>query len=67
MKLPHIKFKLGRPDIDKIITKEINSTKHSIAFATCAHPCMVDDVRNSVRNQLSTNQRVELFEQVQSW
>lgn len=67
LKLPHIKFKLGRPDINKIVSREVNSTKHSIAFATCAHPCMVDEVRNSIRHRLSTSQRVELFEQVQSW
>ena len=54
--------------ISKIVGEEIKQLTGPIAFASCAHGNMVDDVRKSVVDNLSnSNHRVELFEQMQNW
>ncbi|ODV81356.1 uncharacterized protein CANTADRAFT_58176 [Suhomyces tanzawaensis NRRL Y-17324] len=68
-KLSHVEFRLGRPNIRELVLAEAAQTNKSIAFTTCSHPGMVDDVRAAVRECLSVDQskRIELFEINQSW
>lgn len=66
-KLSFVQFREGRPPINDLIQEEINEAIGSIAFVTCAHGSMCDDIRKSVADNLSTTKRVELFEQVQNW
>lgn len=66
--LSHITFKEGRPNIGEIVTSDVSETDGSIAFVTCGHPVMVDDIRYSViQNFENTKYRVEYFEQLQTW
>ena len=66
-KLSFVQFREGRPSINHLIEEEINEANGSIAFVSCAHGSMCDDIRKSVADNLSTTTRVELFEQVQNW
>lgn len=68
-KYPHIQFRPGRPDIRELVDEEIVQAPNAIAFATCAHPGMVDDARVAVHDALSANhnKRIELFEEIQGW
>lgn len=65
--MPHVTFILGRPDVRQLVEQDIYDSDHSIAFTTCAHPNMVDEVRLAVRQNLSLQKRIELFEQIQEW
>lgn len=66
--LDHITFKENRPCIEEIIKQETEESVGSIAFVTCGHPMMVDDVRYSVvENMDKTKKRMDFFEQLQVW
>lgn len=66
--LSHIDFQEGRPNIEQIVEQEISNTDGSLAFVTCGHPVMVDDIRYStVRNMHKSKYRTEYFEQLQVW
>lgn len=66
--LKHITFIEGRPSIEQYVGQEIDETNGSVAFVTCGHPLMVDDVRYAVIDNLDkTKYRVEFFEQLQVW
>ncbi|KAK6462386.1 ferric reductase NAD binding domain-containing protein [Scheffersomyces coipomensis] len=68
-KLSFIEFREGRPNLQELINFEVDSTSNSIAFATCAHPCMVDDIRLEVIKAIKRDRskRIELFEEIQEW
>ncbi|KAK6465102.1 ferric reductase NAD binding domain-containing protein [Scheffersomyces coipomensis] len=65
----HIEFREGRPTIEDIVDSEVKESNGSIAFVTCGHPMMVDEVRYSVIEQVdkSDGKRIEYFEQLQVW
>lgn len=66
--LPFIQFREGRPDVTALVRDEISNAHGSIAFATCAHESMVDDIRKAVANNLDASPyRVDLYEQIQLW
>lgn len=66
--LNHIVFEEGRPDIEDYVKQEIANTDGSLAFVTCGHPVMVDDIRYSVASNLNhSKHRIEFFEQLQVW
>lgn len=66
--LSHITFLEGRPSMEDYVEKEITSSDGTIAFTTCGHPIMVDDIRYYVVNNLDKSPyRVEFFEQLQVW
>lgn len=66
--LSHINFQEGRPSMESMVEKEVTETDGSLAFVTCGHPVMVDDIRYSVIQNLDkTKYRVEYFEQLQVW
>lgn len=65
--LSSIEFREGRPEIETLIKTEIAEANGAIGFVTCAHANLVDEARRTVANNLSTEKRVDLFEQIQSW
>ncbi|CUM64451.1 uncharacterized protein PRCAT00002055001 [Priceomyces carsonii] len=66
--LSHVTFMEGRPSIDKIVEDEVTEADGSIAFVTCGHPVMVDDLRYAVIQNLDKcKYRVEFFELLQVW
>ena len=67
--LSHVTFKEGRPSMEEMVLQEIEESNGSVAFVTCGHPVMVDDLRRSVVRNLhkSNGKRVEYFEQLQVW
>lgn len=66
--LEHVEFKEGRPDIPGIVTQAVKESPGSVAFVTCGHPIMVDDLRHEVVQVLGKNsRRVDFFEQLQVW
>lgn len=67
--LSHITFQEGRPSVEKMVEEEIRESNGSIAFVTCGHPVMVDDLRYAVAHNLdkSDGKRVEFYEQLQVW
>lgn len=66
-RLPFVEFRAGRPSVQDLVHHEIDEANGSIAFVTCAHGSMCDDIRRTVAHSLTTSKRVELFEQVQNW
>lgn len=65
---PHIEFKAGRPDLGQLVESEVSECTSSVAFTTCGHPVLVDDLRYRVVQQLDrTEKRVDFFEQLQIW
>lgn len=67
-KLSFVEFRDGRPPINELVLQEITESTGAIGFVSCAHGSMVDDVRKAVADNLSaSSNRVELFEQIQSW
>lgn len=65
---PHIRFVEKRPPVDDIIEQELEETTESVAFVTCGHPAMVDDIRAGVVSRIdSTTKRIDFFEQLQIW
>ncbi|KAG7661702.1 uncharacterized protein J8A68_004760 [[Candida] subhashii] len=66
--LPNVVFKEGRPSMEAIVESEIDGANGSIAFVTCGHPMMVDDLRHSVGENLGRGgHRVDFYEQLQTW
>ncbi|KAM9914626.1 hypothetical protein OXX69_000462 [Metschnikowia pulcherrima] len=66
--LPHVSFRAGRPNIEKIVELNTDESFGSTCFVTCGHPVMVDDVRWEVaRKVAATEKRVDYFEQLQVW
>lgn len=67
--LSHVTFKEGRPSMKEVVHQEISESNGSVAFVTCGHPVMVDDLRHSVVENLDKTEgkRVEFFEQLQVW
>jgi len=65
---PHIQFKQGRASIHQLVDREVEECMNSIAFISCGHPGMVDELRRAVVKKLgNTDKRVDCFEQLQSW
>lgn len=66
--LEHVEFKEGRPDIQQIVRTNVKESLGSVAFVTCGHPVMVDDLRHEVVQAIgSESKRVDFFEQLQVW
>lgn len=66
--LSHITFKEGRPNMEELIHQEVVNADGTLAFVTCGHPVMVDDIRYNVAANLHESKyRVEYFEQLQVW
>ncbi|KAK7680148.1 hypothetical protein QCA50_016875 [Cerrena zonata] len=67
--LSHIQFKEGRPDMEELVKQEVEESNGSVAFVTCGHPVMVDDLRYSVVQNLNNpdGKRLDFFEQLQVW
>lgn len=69
VQLPHVYFREGRPKIKDIITEEIEDAPGTIAFVTCGHPAMVDDIRAEVIKHVGqhSNKRIDFYEQLIGW
>lgn len=66
--LKHIEFKEGRPNIQSIVSTSVKESLGSVAFVTCGHPIMVDDLRHEVVQIIGKDhKRVDFFEQLQVW
>ncbi|KAI3405750.2 hypothetical protein KGF56_001357 [Candida oxycetoniae] len=67
--LSHISFKEGRPDIAEIVPQEICESNGSVAFVTCGHSVMVDQIRYYCSENVDNKERkrVDFYEQVQVW
>ncbi|RCK62338.1 putative ferric reductase transmembrane component [Candida viswanathii] len=58
----------GRPNIHEIINYEVTEAPGSIAFVTCGHPAMVDDVRAEVVDAIGKHEnRIDFYEQLLGW
>lgn len=67
-KLSHIEFREGRPNITQLVAGEIADAPGTLAFTTCGHGDMVDEVRAAIGdNLMKSKHRVDLFEQAQIW
>lgn len=67
-KLSFIEFREGRPQLDALISHDIEESEGPIAFVTCAHTAMVDDTRKIIGQKVGNSKhRIELFEQIQGW
>lgn len=65
--LPNVTFVQGRPQILDLVAMEIEAAD-SVAFVTCGHPAMVDEVRYQVVRWVDqTTKRVDFFEEIQVW
>lgn len=66
--LPHIQILEGRPCLEGIIVSEIAEAANSIAFISCGHPAMVDDIRYNVVQQIDKSQkRVDFYDALEVW
>ncbi|KAI5951549.1 hypothetical protein KGF54_004623 [Candida jiufengensis] len=67
--LSHVTFNEGRPNIESIIAAEVKESNGSVAFVTCGHPVMVDEVRYCCTKNISNKEkkRVDFYEQIQVW
>ncbi|RLV90293.1 putative ferric reductase transmembrane component [Spathaspora sp. JA1] len=66
--LSHVTFIEGRPSMDSHVAEEVKQANGSLAFVTCGHPVMVDDLRYAVTQHMNdTTQRVDFYEQLQTW
>lgn len=66
--LGHIQFHEGRPDVEKIVQENVDSSQGSCCFVTCGHPIMVDDLRHEVVQAIDSSKvRVDYYEQLQVW
>lgn len=66
--LEHVDFKQGRPNIAGIVSSNVKESAGSIAFVTCGHPIMVDDLRHEVVQIIGKeDKRIDFFEQLQIW
>ncbi|EMG48101.1 hypothetical protein G210_1392 [Candida maltosa Xu316] len=68
-KFAHITFTEGRPSIEGIVNNEVHEANGSVAFVSCGHPVMVDEVRYYACENINNSEkkRVDFFEQVQVW
>lgn len=58
----------GRPNIKEIINDEIEEAPGSIAFVTCGHPTMVDDIRAEVVDSIGKYEnRIDFYEKLLGW
>ncbi len=65
---PAIEFREGRPKIPELVHGDMAEMEGSTAIVSCAHASMVDDIRLAVIDNLGTSKdRVEYFEQIQTW
>lgn len=65
---PHVTFVRGRPNVAEIVASETRLCKRSVAFVSCGHPAMVDDLRAAVVEKIArTTKRVDFFDQLQGW
>lgn len=65
---PHIEIRSGRPDLNQLVLEEIAEAQKSVAFVTCGHPMLVDDLRYIVVSQIDhTKKRLDFYEQLQVW
>lgn len=66
--LKNLKVKFGRPDIPELIKANLSDLSGSIAVYSCGTPSVSDTVRRSVVNNLHLHrERVEYFEEYESW
>lgn len=67
--LNFVTFKEGRPSMDEIVKTSIKESSGSVAYITCGHPVMVDDLRHSVVCNINNpeRKRIDYFEQLQVW
>ena len=67
--LSHVKFPDGRPCLVDIIKQEITESNGSVAFVSCGHPAMVDEIRYQILQNINNveNKRVDFYEQLQIW
>lgn len=66
--MPAIDFSTGRPSLEDLVSSEIDDASSSIAFVSCGHPALVDDLRfNVVRMIEHTPKRVDFFDKSQIW
>lgn len=66
--LGHIEFEEGRPDVRALIVREIEESAGPIGFVTCGNLRMVDEIRNSVADNVGRGRyRVDFFEQLETW
>lgn len=65
---PHITFIAGRPAIEELVKSEIAEAAHSVAFVSCGHPAMVDEVRYNVVKQVDqSKKRVDFYDALEVW
>lgn len=66
--LPHVTFIEGRPSMELLVETELAVSDGTLAFVSCGHPQMVDDLRYAVVHNLEKSRyRVDFFEQLQVW
>ncbi|KAG2731732.1 hypothetical protein G9P44_005319 [Scheffersomyces stipitis] len=67
--LSFVEFRTGRPNISDIVKSEIECSEKSVALVACAAPCIVDDIRDVIREVLGkdTSKRIEFFDEMQEW
>ena len=66
--LSFIQFRMGRPNMEEIVAKDLQEANGHTAVVACGHSSMVDDIRYAVSNNLdATNGRVEYIEDLQVW
>ena len=67
--ISHAKFIHGRPCLEDIIKQEISESNGSVAFVSCGHPAMVDEIRYQILQTLTMmkGKRVDFYEQLQIW
>ncbi|KAK6887557.1 putative ferric reductase transmembrane component [Candida tropicalis] len=67
--LSHVEFREGRPSIESIVADEVAESSGSVAFVTCGHPIMVDEIRYYACQQIGNaeNKRIDFYEQLQTW
>ncbi|RLV92257.1 putative ferric reductase transmembrane component [Spathaspora sp. JA1] len=65
--LSHIHFEEGRPNIEQLLQEEIKESPGSIAFVTCGHPIMVDEIRYYCCKNIGNpeKKRIDFYEQLQ--
>ena len=68
-RLSHVTFKEGRPCIKDMVETNLHESNGSVAFVSCGHPAMVDELRYFCSKNVdnSEKKRVDFYEQVQVW
>lgn len=66
-KLPHVEFRSGRPDVQAIVSQDIDESAGAVAFLACGHNTFVDETRRVVANSLPEGKRVDFYDQLQHW